>query len=561
MCARRVSAAIVRGMNWTLLEPHLPYILLGASAGAAMGIALASLLVWWVMNSRYRQMLQYTENFSDLTIRQAEERAESMRQDAEQNRARLESASREIDMFREQLAEERQRLASALERCNQIPKMEEVLAEREGELRGTNDELARERVNRRELETRLEEEKRAADEKLALLAEAEARLKDVFASLSAQALKSNTEQFHEFAKAALNQQQEGAKHELEKRQTAIDELVKPLAASLEKVDTRIGELEKARSGAYSQLTEQLKHLSESQQRLQAETGNLVQALRKPQVRGRWGELQLQRVVEIAGMVEYCDFTQQESKDGETGRLRPDLIVKLPNNKNIVVDSKVALDAYMDALEAPEPEKAAHVARHAEQVRRHITLLGQKAYQDQFDPAPEFVVMFLPSESFFSAALEQDPKLIEFGVDSKVLMATPTTLIALLKAVAYGWRQEQLTENAKEISKLGILLYDRVRVLAAHFNKIRKGLEQATDGYNRAVGTLETRVLVTTRKFRELGAASGDEIPVIDTVDAGARRLEAEEFLAAEGAGEEKTADHEGTKDTKGGAESGEDSCP
>jgi len=532
-------------MDWTALQPHAPYLAVGATAGAALGLIAGAVVVWLVLRSRFRQTLEYTENFSELTIRQAEERAESTRLDLERTQERLEAATADIDQLRDHLAEERQRLATAIERGNQIPKLEEVLAERDAELRSLNDELGRERTHIRELETRMEEERRAAEEKLALLAEAEQRLKDTFASLSSQALKMNTEQFTEFAKQSLAQQQEGAKHDLEKRQTAIDELVKPLSKSLEKVDTRIAELEKARSSAYGQLTEQLKQLGESQQRLQSETGNLVKALRSPHVRGRWGELQLQRVVELADMVEYCDFVQQESKDSDAGRLRPDLIVKLPNNKQIVVDSKVALDAYMDALEAEEADKPAHLARHAEQVRKHIQQLGQKAYQDQFDTAPEFVVMFLPSESFFSAALEQDPKMIEYGVDNKVLMATPTTLIALLKAVAYGWRQEQLTENAKEISKLGILLYERVRVLAKHFDKVRKGLEQATDGYNRAVGTLETRVLVTTRKFKELGASTGEDIPTIDTVDAGSRHIEAEELREALGQSDETehTDDH------------------
>ncbi|MBI1319924.1 MAG: DNA recombination protein RmuC [Candidatus Hydrogenedens sp.] len=531
-------------MNWTLFEPHLPFIGLGAAAGAALGLLLGTLIVWLALRSRYRQNLDYVEQFNELTLKQADERADTLRRELEENRNRLDTLSEDFAQTQRQLGEERQRLASALERCNQIPRLEEIVIERDQEIRVQQEQLSRDRSHIRELETRMEEERRAAQEKLALLAEAEARLKDTFASLSAQALKSNTEQFTEFAKAALSQQQEGAKFDLEKRQTAINELVKPLAVSLEKVDTRIGELEKARSSAYGQLTEQLKQLGESQQRLQSETGNLVKALRSPAVRGRWGELQLKRVVELADMLEYCDFVQQESTDTETGKLRPDLIVKLPNNKTIVVDSKVALDAYMDALEADDADKPAHLLRHADQVRKHIKQLGQKAYHDQFDTAPEFVVMFLPSESFFSAALEQDPRLIEFGVDSKVLMATPTTLIALLKAVAYGWRQEQLTENAKEISKLGILLYERVRVLAGHFEKMRKGLEQATDGYNKAVGSLETRVLVTTRKFKELGASTGDDIPVIDTVDAAPRRVEAEEFRAELGEPEEEetTAD-------------------
>ena len=350
-----------------------------------------------------------------------------------------------------------------------------------------------------------------------------------FRALSADALEKNNRAFLDLAQSTLAQTQQAARGDLDLRQQAIADMVTPVRASLEKVDSKIQELEKSRAGAYAALHEQVRGLVETQTQLRSETGKLVTALRTPSARGRWGEIQLKRVVEMAGMLSHCDFVTQTTVVSDDGRLRPDLLVRLPAGKTIVVDAKAPLDAYLQAIEAPdEPSRKARLADHARQVRNHLTALGRKSYWDQFDSAPEFAVLFLPGECFFSAALESDPSLIEAGVERNIILATPTTLIALLRAVAYGWRQENLAQNAAEISALGKELFKRLSDMGEHFNKVGKNLERAVDAYNGAVGSFESRVMVSARKFADLKTAPlGLEIAPLDPVDRNVRHLERE----------------------------------
>jgi DNA recombination protein RmuC len=351
------------------------------------------------------------------------------------------------------------------------------------------------------------------------------KLGDAFKALSSEALRSNNQSFLELAKVTLEKYQTEAKGDLEQRQKAVEQLVIPIKQSLEKVDTQIQELEKARQQAYGSLTEQVKSLIYTQEKLQSETGNLVKALRTPTVRGHWGEIQLKRVVEIAGMLEYCDFHRQQTVTTEDGRLRPDMIIRLPGGKNIVVDAKTPLQAYLDALESTNDEqRLSKLKGHAQQIRSHMAKLSAKSYWDQFQPSPEFVVLFLPGEMFFSAALESDPTLIEDGAKQQVILATPTTLIALLRAVYYGWRQEQVSENTRKISELGQELHERIATMVEHLTKLGGSLGKAVESFNAAVASFEGRVLPSIRKFEALGAGSKKEIEELTPIDKNARML-------------------------------------
>src|ERR1700684_1415826 len=371
----------------------------------------------------------------------------------------------------------------------------------------------------------LEAERKTSNEKIELVTRASEELRNAFKAMAADALKSNNSSFLVVAEETLKRFQSQAKGDLDARQKAVADMVLPVRESLSKVDAQIQQMEVARGEAYGDLKAQVQSLIATQRELQSETGNLVRALRTPNVRGRWGEIQLRRVVEIAGMLSYCDFAEQETVTTESGRLRPDLVVKLPGGKHVVVDAKTPLQAFLDAFETTDEETRREcLADHARQVRDHINTLSGKKYWEQFEATPEFVVMFLPGETFFSAALEQDPGLIEQGVLQRVIPASPTTLIALLKAVAYGWNQQKLARNAQQISALGKELHERLRKLAGLITGVGTNLDRAVEAYNQTIGSLENRVLVSARKFAELGASVAEDIPELEPIETTSRAL-------------------------------------
>lgn len=406
--------------------------------------------------------------------------------------------------------------------------IEERLRGREEQVAELRGALAAKERRESELEAEssgLKAQLAAYDEKVKAFETAESRLTDAFQNLASHALTRNNQQFLALARENLERLQSEAKGDLEQRQQAIAAVVEPIQIALGKIDAEVRRVESSRLEAYGALSEQVKSLLGSQEKLQLETGNLVKALRRPEARGRWGEMQLRRVVEFAGMLNHVDFVEQESSNTDDGRRRPDLIVRLPGGRSVVVDAKTPLDAYLSAIEAKtEPERAVHLVAHARQLKEQVRKLAQTAYTSQFADTPEFVVLFLPSDAFFTAALEQEPGLIEDAFQQSVLIATPATLVALLKTVYYGWRQESLTENAQKIAAEARELYNRVRIFSEHIDKVGKGLEDAVKAHNKASSAFASRVLPQGRRVEELGAATEKKLAAPRVVALGTQEL-------------------------------------
>ena len=379
-------------------------------------------------------------------------------------------------------------------------------------------------------ETQLTESTKWIEEEKKFLEEAKSRLTETFKAIAGDTLDNSTKSFFNLAKETFDKVLVDTKGDLGKRQEAIQGLVKPLSESLKQYEEHVRGIEKERIGAYTSLTEQLKVLSKNEQDLRKETGDLANALKTPKVVGSWGQIALERVMELTGMSEHCDFSKEVSVTTEEGRLRPDAIVHLPGDRDVVVDAKATFGAYHEAVAAKsEDQRNSALTRHANQVRSHMTNLASKDYSKQFAKAPEFVVMFIPGESFFAAAIHVDGNLLEDSLEKGIVLATPTTLFALLRAVAYGWRQEQIAKNAREISDLGKQLYERMGKLAEYLANIGKGLDKANDAYNSAVGSIEVRVLPAARKFKDLGAATGAEIPALQPTEKTMRMITAPEL--------------------------------
>lgn len=410
-------------------------------------------------------------------------------------------------------------IALAAARFAQLSARLEVRDREAADAAALRDALATAREERERVSTQLESEKQASARTAQLMEAVEIRFRETFAGLSSQALQANNQAFLALASSSMGEFQQAAKAELDARRQSFEHVVTPIQDGLARIDDVLRDFDRARVSGHAALQQHLTMLVEGQQRLTQETGALVRALRSPQGRGQWGEMQLRRVVELAGMLEHCDFVEQQTIATPDGRLRPDVIVQLPGLKTVVVDSKAPLDAYLDALEATDDnERNRHLDRHAKQVRDHITRLSSKDYADQLASAPNFVVMFLPGEAFFSAACQRDATLIEHAVSRGVMPASPTTLITMLKAVAYGWDQERIAQNAEAIRDAGIDLYARLRTVAEHLGKVRKGLETAVTSYNSAVGSLESRFLPAARKLRSLGVTNGEEIEALEPVN-------------------------------------------
>lgn len=393
--------------------------------------------------------------------------------------------------------------------------------------------LARLRNEYAQLETELGHERIRALEKQAALEQLNLQLKDTFNAMATEALNSNNEQFLRLAKESLGQFHIKAEGELEKREKAVENMVKPIRDALEKTEKQVERMESGRQQAHGALTKHLETMAESHRLLQSETRNLVQALRRPEVRGQWGELTLKRLAELAGMVEHCDFQEQASVQTDNGQQRPDMIVRMPDKREIIVDAKTPLDAYLSAVEAVnDEERKTRLQQHARNVRARIRELSSKSYWQQFRHSPDFVVLFIPGDQFLSAALDVDHTLIEDALSQNVILATPTSFVALLRAIAYGWRQEVLAENAEVIREVGQDLYSRLATFAEHLSRLGRSLDSSVSAYNKAISSYDSRILPGAKKFTELGVTARKEPPPLEPIERSARHVEAPEAIPA-----------------------------
>jgi DNA recombination protein RmuC len=409
---------------------------------------------------------------------------------------------------------------------SQIEQLSTETEKLEQEVRGHIEEKIVLRQQVSSLTTKNEEQMKQYEDKLKLIEDAKTKLLDSFKALSKEALDQNSKSFVDHAQLVFDKFQHDTLHKMEKQEKTVSDLIKPLSESLLKYDKQVIDLEKTRQTAYELLSTQVKQLTESQLKLKEETGRLVKALREPQVRGRYGETTLKRTVELAGMVEYCDFELQTTVEGDTGtKLRPDMVIRLPNDRVVLVDSKVPLKAYLDMLEEESEDRAKlKLEEHANQVQQHMNNLSKKDYWSGFEGSAEFVILFIPHDGILSAALQVRHELLEHGIEKRVILSTPSTLIALLRAIAYGWRQEQLTEHAMQISRIGKKLYDRLVVSTEHLERLGKSIGRAVKDYNQYVGSVESRVLSTMREFKEFGISSKKDLSVVEPIDATVREL-------------------------------------
>jgi DNA recombination protein RmuC len=476
--------------------------MLEAAGVLLLGLAIGTIAGWF-----FRSRAQ-----TDLAL--TRQRADNAEGQLELARQQLDQLGRQRDAAAELLREESSRRATFEALAAGIPELQREIESRSLALNQHQRTLLEITTEKEALAATIDAERKGFQEKLRLLEEAKTALSDAFNALSGTALRNNSEEFLKLAQSSMS----------------------PIKEALGKFENKIQALEVAREGAYQGLLQQVTQLLDTGKQLRSETSNLVQALRSPNVRGQWGEIQLRRVVEMAGMVNYCDFAEQETLKTEGGNLRPDLIVKLPGGKRIVVDAKSPVSSYLDAMAATdEADRKNKLTAFARLVRDRVAELGRKAYWDQFDETPELVVMFMPGDHFYSAALQEDPSLLEFGVEQKVLIATPVNLIGLLRAIAYGWRQEAIAANAKEISDLGAELYKRIADLGGHWIDVGRSLNRTVEAFNGAVGSLESRVLVSARRFKELGAAPASVgIEVLEPVEKTARSLKVLDISSAAG---------------------------